>query len=145
MIARPSNQTVGRSLTLECNGTTVRGITSNVDIEWKRHNTIVNTTRVTATTTMNNSLLYIDSYTISQLNTTEHNVSYRCTLIVRSTPERSFDDNMRLDVTGKILIETFIYVHDLYRISGYFQRVFNFGCFEDALLFKIKFQSQDYL
>ena len=68
---------MGQALTLECNGTTVRGVTSNVEIVWRRGGTIVQTTHVTAATTiMNNLLVYRDSYTILQLNTSDDGIMY---------------------------------------------------------------------
>ena len=44
----PGPQRVGQSLTLRCSGTTVRGIISKVYIVWRRDNTTVNTTHITA-------------------------------------------------------------------------------------------------
>ena len=100
----PNTQTLGESLTLECNGTTVRGITSDVNILWRRGNTIVATTRVTATTTTNNLLVYRDSYIISQLSIFDDGVMYECRLAVHSTPQVRANDFIILDVIGKYLL-----------------------------------------
>ena len=72
----PSTQTVGQSLKLECSGTTVRGVNTKVELVWRRGNDVVKNNRVTATTTMNNLLVYNDSYTISQLNTSDYGIMY---------------------------------------------------------------------
>ena len=101
-ITAPNTQTVGQSLRLKCNGTTVRGVTSNVDIVWRRGNTIVQSTRVTAAaSTINNLLVYRDSYTISQLSTSDDDIEYRCRLVIRVSSTVRADTAVTLDVTGE--------------------------------------------
>ena len=100
-IAIPSPLTVGQSLTLYCNGTTVRGITSDVDIVWRRNNTMVNITRVTATNIMDNLWMYKDLYIISQLNTSDNKAVYKCSIVVRTYPQVTATDAATLNVTGK--------------------------------------------
>ena len=102
-VTAPNTQIVGQSLTLQCNGTTVRGITSDVNILWRRGNTVIATTRVTAATTTDNLLVYRDSYAISQLNTSDDDVVYECRLAVHSTPQVRANDFVTLDVTRKWL------------------------------------------
>ena len=58
----PNTQTVGQSLTLQCEVTTVRGITSSVDIVWSSGGTELERTNNVSSTTMDNSLVYTDSY-----------------------------------------------------------------------------------
>ena len=102
----PNNQIVGQSLNLECIATTVRGITSRVDIMWRRGHNIVSSNRVSTTTTMNNLLVYNDSYTISQLNTSDDGIMYECRLVIHANPRIRVTDSVSLDVTGKYFIET---------------------------------------
>ena len=84
----------------------MRGVTSDVDIMWRRGNTIVETTRVTAaTTTMNNLLVYRDSYIISQLNTSDDDIEYRCRLAIRASPTIRADTAVTLHVTGEYFPE----------------------------------------
>ena len=79
----------------------MRGIISDVDIVWRRDNTIVrNATRVTPTTTMDNLLVYKDLYTISQLNISDNNAVYECRMVVRTYPQTVATDIIILDVTG---------------------------------------------
>ena len=105
-ITVPNTQTVGQSLRLECNGTTARGVTSDVEVVWRRGNTIVQTTHVTAdTTTMNNLLVYSDSYIISQLNTSDDDIEYRCRLVIHVSPLVRADTAVTLDVMGKYFPE----------------------------------------
>ena len=92
---------MGQSLTLYCNGTTARGITSDVDIVWRRDDTIVkNVTHVTPTTTMDNLLVYEDLYTISQLNISDNNAVYECRMVVRTYLQTVATDTIILDVAG---------------------------------------------
>ena len=64
-VTAPNTQTVGQSLTLQCEVTTVRGITSRVDIMWSSDGTTLRRINDTTAITMDNSLVYTDSYTIS--------------------------------------------------------------------------------
>ena len=98
----PNTQIVSQSLTLQCKVITVRGIISRADIVWRRYDTIVNTTRLTATTTTKSNLVvYRDFYIISQLSTFDDGANYECRLIIYSSPVIQVDDNVRLDLTGE--------------------------------------------
>ena len=52
------NQKVGQSLTLQCEVTTVRGITSRVDIVWSSGSMELERTNDVSSTTLDNSLVY---------------------------------------------------------------------------------------
>ena len=96
----PSNQTVGQSLTLQCDVTAVRGITSRVDIVWSSSGTELQRTNVSSTM-MNNSLAYTNSYTISQLSTNDQGTVYWCRVEINSIPVVADNDSIALNVTGK--------------------------------------------
>ena len=103
-IMTPS-QDVGQPLTLQCDMTSVRGITSRVDIIWRNiSNNSAELDRmdnVTANIT-GDSVVYTYSYTIPQLTTSYHGREIQCEVVINNpvTPVR---DNavVRLDVTGK--------------------------------------------
>ena len=99
----PEFQTVGQSLTLQCNVTTVRGITSRVDIVWSSGGTELQRMNDVSSTTMDNALVYTDSYTISQLNTTDEGRVIQCEVVINTSPPVTPSDNITLDVTGKCL------------------------------------------
>ena len=107
-VTAPNTQTVGQSLTLQCEVTTVQGITSRVDIVWSSGATVLrrindptpNTADVSSTT-MDNSLVYTDSYTISQLNTTDDGRVIQCEVVINASPLVMANDSTTLDVTGK--------------------------------------------
>ena len=96
-----NTQTVGQSLTLQCEVTTVRGITSRVDIVWSSDSTVLRRINDTTATTMDNSLVYTDSYNISQLSTTDDGRVIRCEVVINTSPSVMDSDSITLDVTGK--------------------------------------------
>ena len=106
----PNNQTVGQSLTLQCEVTTVRGITSRVDIVWSSNGTEVDRMNDVSSTTMDNSLVYTDSYIISQLSTTDDGRVIQCKVVINTSPSVMASDNITLDVTGKWLQHYTVYV-----------------------------------
>ena len=95
-----STQIVGQSLTLECEVTTVRGITSTVDIVWSSGGIELERMNVSSTA-MSNSLVYTDSYTISQLNTNDDDRVIQCEGIINADPPIIHSHNITLEVTGK--------------------------------------------
>ena len=89
-----------------CKGTAVRGITSDVNIVWRRSNTTLkHTTRVTGDTAVGNYILvYRDSYIIPQLSTADDDdVMYECRLVVYATPPVIATVTFQLYVTGEYL------------------------------------------
>ena len=94
-----NTQIVGQSLTLECNVTTVRGIISTVDIIWSsdsRQLERMEGVNVGFTTT--NSVVYTDTYNISQLNTTDDGREYQCEVVINTSPPVMANDSVTLDV-----------------------------------------------
>ena len=104
-VTAPDNQTVGQSLTLQCEVTAVRGITSRVDIVWSNSNGggILRTANDVSSTTINNSLVYTDSYNISQLNTTDEGRMIQCQVVINTDPLVIASESITLDVTGEYL------------------------------------------
>ena len=93
-------QRVGQSLTLQCEVTTVRGITSRVDIVWSSEGMELERMNGVSSTTMSNSLLYTHSYTISQFSTTDYRRVIQCGVVVNGSSVRA-NGSITLDVTGK--------------------------------------------
>ena len=95
-------QTVGRLLTLQCRVTTVRGITSKVEIMWSRRRGTTGLRRVTGVIdyTTSSSLVFTDSYTISQLSTNDDGRTYWCTVMIASSPPVTASNYVTLDVNG---------------------------------------------
>ena len=100
-VTAPNTQTVGQSLTLQCNVTTVGGITSRVDIVWSSGGDELQRMENVTSTAMDNSLVYTDSYTISQLSTTDEGRVIQCEVVINASPSVMASDNITLDVTGE--------------------------------------------
>ena len=87
---------------LKCNVTTVKGITSRIDIEWSIGNTILQRIEgVNVTFTANDFAVYENNYTILQVSTLDDGRVYQCKVIINTSPELMATDNVTLDVTGK--------------------------------------------
>ena len=99
-----NTQTVGQSLTLQCEVTTVRGITSGVDIVWSSGGTVLRSTNDTTADTIGNSLVYTDSYNISTLNTSDNNRVIECEIMIDVDPIVTANGNIMLDVIGEYCI-----------------------------------------
>ena len=104
-----NTQTVGQSLTLQCEVTTVRGITSRVDIVWSSGGAELERMNGVSSTMVGDSLVYTDSYTISQLNTTDEGRVIQCEVVINTSPPVMTSDSITLDVTGKFLILSGMY------------------------------------
>ena len=97
----PSAQIVGQSLTLQCEVTSRRCITSRVDIVWNSGDTELERRNGMSSTTMNNSVVYTHSYTISQLSTTDDGRVIQCEVVINTSPTVMATGSITLDVTGE--------------------------------------------
>ncbi|XP_065911365.1 uncharacterized protein [Dysidea avara] len=98
-VTATKTQMVGQSLTLECSVTTVRGITSRVDIIWSSDGTELERMEgVSVSSTTDNSVVYTDTYNISQLNTTDDGREYQCEVVINTSPPVIANDSVTLDV-----------------------------------------------
>ena len=101
-----SSHTVGQSLMLECNVTTVRGIASGLDIMWSVSNgTVIKTVNgPNVNSTTGSSLVYTDIYTISLLSLDDDGELYLCEAVINTNPQIMVDDNVTLSVTSEYRI-----------------------------------------
>ena len=103
-----NNQTVGKSLLLECDVTTVRGITSRMDIVWSSDSSgqsglrIINGANTNLIT--NVSMLFTDTYIIPQLSTANENEEYQCEIFIDTYTPVIANDSVILNVTGKYIL-----------------------------------------
>ena len=96
-------QIVGQSLTLECSVTTVRGITSRVDIVLSRDGLQVEMIERANITMLNkNFAVYEVFYTIPLLSTTDDGRVYKCEVVINTSPPVTANDNELLDVIGNL-------------------------------------------
>ena len=101
-INAPNNQRVSQSLTLETTVTTVRGITSRVDIVWSSNGVeLKRIMEATMSSANDNTELYEDTYHIPLLSTTDDGRVIRCEIIILTTLSIVAANNVTLDVSGK--------------------------------------------
>ena len=99
-VTAPNTQIVGQSLTLECSVTTVRGITSRVDIVWSRSDGMLQTITGVSTNSSSDSVtVYLASYTIPLLSTTDDGRVYQCEVVINTSPPVMATGSVTLDVT----------------------------------------------
>ena len=94
-------QTVGQSLTLQCEVTTVRGIASSVDIVWSSGSVELERIDNVDADTVGNSQVYTGFFNISILNTTDNNRVIECEAVIDVHPTVIGNDSIMLDVIGK--------------------------------------------
>jgi len=94
-------QIVGQSLTLECSVTTVRGITSRVDIVWSSDGVVLKEEEkyYRDFTTLNLDI-YSSTYIISPLSTTDDDKVYQCEIVINTSPPVMDSDIVTLAVAG---------------------------------------------
>ena len=98
----PNLQLVGQSLILECNITSVTYITSGVDIIWNQKNfEIQRTEGVNVSYTNSNKAVYLNTYNISQLSTSDNGMDYNCKVIINQNSPLIAIGTGTLSVTGK--------------------------------------------
>ena len=97
-------QTVGQPLILECEVTTVRGVSSRVDIVWSSNGTELSRLNGTAALAVNNSQVYSTLYSISTLRTSDEGRVIQCEGIIQATSSISSTNTFTLDVIGQCML-----------------------------------------
>ena len=100
----PGTLMLGESPTLQCEVTAVRGITSRVDIVWSSGGTVLQRMNNASSTMMSNSLVYTNSYTISQLNTSDDGRVIQCEIVINTSPSVRTNDRTTLEVNCKSIL-----------------------------------------
>ena len=96
-----TDQIAGLPLELQCIVTGVRGITSTVNITWMVDDLEFEPITVVVSSPMNDMQLYMNIYTIDQLNVTNNETIYQCKVVIDSDQLVNASDIFRLNVTGK--------------------------------------------
>ena len=87
LVTALNNQQVGDPLLLECNVTTVRGITSSVNIVWRKNGTEVGGAEDVSGEVVGNTVIYRNVYK-SEISLWEHDnrTAYQCFVNIHITP-----------------------------------------------------------
>ena len=68
---------------------------------WNSGGKVLRRINGTTATTMGNSQVYIEVYTISQLNTTDDGRVIQCEVVINASPSVMATDSITLDVIGE--------------------------------------------
>ncbi|XP_065896823.1 uncharacterized protein [Dysidea avara] len=99
-VSNISTQIVGKSLMLECNVTTVRGIISSVDIVWNSYGIeLQRMNGINPNYSQNDFMIYRSVYIIPLLSTTDDGGAYQCEVMINTSPPVMATDSVTLDVT----------------------------------------------
>ena len=86
---------------IECTLTTVRGVSSRVDIVWNSNaSNVIIIEGVNETIISTHSVVYRAYYTIPQLSTTDDGRVYQCEVVINTSPPVMATGSVTLDVTG---------------------------------------------
>ena len=101
-VTAPNNQTVGQEITIHCIATTVRGVTSTVNLLWRDERTTLRSINDLNPTTVNNSQVYTDSYRNTQLRTLDEGRVIWCRALINIIRRPIYGmGNTTLNVTGE--------------------------------------------
>ena len=110
------NVTIGDPLTLDCTVTTVRGISSSVDIIWTTGGRVVRRVDDITADVENDSAIYTDSFEISSLSAIDNGREYQCTVVINATRSVYSSDQFTLIFSGEYLT---VYKYYLYNRLSY--------------------------
>ena len=100
-IYAPKIQTVGQMLRLKCLVTTLRGVTSRLDIIWNSNGAELKRTEgVIVNSTTDKSMIFIDYYIISQLSITDEGRVLQCETKINASTSVDAIDSIKLNATG---------------------------------------------
>ena len=104
-VIAPMIQTVDQPLTLECNVTISLGITSRVDIFWISNGFYLkNVQGIEFNSTQNNTVVFMDDFTIPQLGTIDEGRLYQCGVMINMASPITFYGGIILDVMGELYV-----------------------------------------
>ena len=104
-----NNQRVGRDLTLQCEVTIVRGISSTVDVVWIDNGAENRRNNVTFSPVDNSFQINTSTFTISPLRTSDDGRVIECLAVINSNPSVNDSSRITLSPTG-----TYVCVCSLY-------------------------------
>ena len=96
-----TNPAVDQPLILQCTATIVRGITSTVDIIWTTGDTQVRrVNNVTASSNINSTSVYNDSFIIPLLDISDIGSVYQCEVLINSLPPITAKTDFIIPIPG---------------------------------------------
>ena len=106
-----NSPTIYQPLILQCVATIVRGITSTVDIIWTTGDTQVRrVNNVTASSNINSTSVYSDSFVIPSVNISDIGSVYQCEIIINSILPTTAKANFTISIPGTVCMYMYIYL-----------------------------------
>ena len=103
---------IDQPLVLQCTAIIVENITSTVDIIWTTGNTQVRrVNNVTASSNINSSSIYNDSFIISSLNVSDIGSVYECEVVINSVLPTTAKTDFNVSIPGMYI---YTYINDVY-------------------------------
>ena len=94
--------TIGDPLTLNCTVTTVRGISSSVNIMWYTGGSVVRRVdNLTVAYTDNDSAIYTDLFEITSLTAIDNGRDYQCRVIINTSHSVYSSNQIVLNISGE--------------------------------------------
>ena len=101
VVTRLDVSTVGQPLMLQCAMSTPTGISSTVDIAWRRDGVEVEyIENISSNFSSPEVVVYTNIYTIPLLGTYDDNIVYECEVVINSSPILKVSDSIIINVTG---------------------------------------------
>ena len=102
---------IDQPLTLQCTATIVRDITSTVDIMWTTDNIQVRrVNNITASSYVNSSSIYTDSFIIPSLNISDIGRFYECEVLINSVLPTSAKTDIMIPIPS-MCMHMYIYTY----------------------------------
>ena len=95
------NLTIGDPLTLNCNVTAVRGISSPVNIIWTTGDIELRRVDNITADLVNGSAIYTDSFEIPSLSAIDNGREYQCTVMINATQPVNSSDQFVVMLDGE--------------------------------------------
>ena len=101
MKAPNNNQRPGQNLTVECQVTIPRGITSTMDVVWSDNGAVFDRmNNVTFSPISDSQYQYTDNFTIPLLRTSDEGRRIECLAVINATPPVNDIGDITLSLTG---------------------------------------------
>ena len=120
-----TNLVIGDPLTLDCNVTAVRGISSSVDIIWTTGGRVVRRVDNITADIENDSAIYTDSFEISSLSAIDNGREYQCTVVINARQPVYSSDRIILILNSEYnykVVDNENYVHYLCKLYEQLKR-----------------------
>ena len=125
-LTAPAVQNFMESLTLTCEVTTVRGITSRVTIIWTSlDNEVGRVENAIGNNSVDSLVVYRDQFFISALTSEDR---YDCRAVINSTSQPQNVASIRLELTCKCMLQAYIHTYEYTHTHIHILLFYTYAC-----------------